>query len=79
MKLHGTMMVQNDQLYIGGMSCLELAQTYQTPLYVFDEQLARKNCQEYMKHFKVKENNNRVAYAGKAFLPLHMCRLIKDE
>ena len=35
MKLHGTMMVQNDQLYIGGMSCLELAQTYQTPLYVF--------------------------------------------
>ena len=79
MKLHGTMMVQNDQLYIGGMSCLELAQTYQTPLYVFDEQLARKNCQEYMKHFKAKENNNRVAYAGKAFLPLHMCRLIKDE
>lgn len=79
MKLHGTMIVQNDQLYIGGMSCLELAQTYQTPLYVFDEQLARKNCQEYMKHFKAKENNNRVAYAGKAFLPLHMCRLIKDE
>ena len=79
MKLHGTMMVQNDQLYIGGMSCLELAQTYQTPLYVFDEKKKKKNCQEYMKHFKAKENNNRVAYAGKAFLPLHMCRLIKDE
>lgn len=79
MKLHGTMKVKNDQLYIGGVSCLELAQTYQTPLYVFDEQLARQNCQAYMKHFKVKENNNRIAYAGKAFLPLHMCRLIKDE
>lgn len=79
MKLHGTMTVQNDQLYIGGVSCLELAQTYQTPLYVFDEQLARQNCREYVDYFKVKENGNRVAYAGKAFLPLHMCRIIKEE
>ena len=79
MKLHGTMLVTNDELYIGGVSCLELAKTYQTPLYVFDEQLARENCREYMRHFKVKENQNRVAYAGKAFLPLYMCQLIKEE
>ena len=72
MKLQGTMSVKNDELYIGGVSCLELAKTYQTPLYVFDEQLARENCREYVKHFKVKEHRNRVAYAGKAFLPLHM-------
>ena len=37
MKLQGTMSVKNDELYIGGVSCLELAKTYQTPLYVFDE------------------------------------------
>lgn len=79
MKLHGTMSVQENELYIGGMSCRELAKTYQTPLYVFDEQLARSNCQEYVKHFKVKEHHNRVAYAGKAFLPLAMCQLIKEE
>ena len=79
MKLQGTMSVKNDELYIGGVSCLELAKTYQTPLYVFDEQLARENCREYVKHFKVKEHRNRVAYAGKAFLPLHMCQLIKEE
>lgn len=79
MKLQGTMSVKNDELYIGGISCLELAKTYQTPLYVFDEQLARENCREYVKHFKVKEHRNRVAYAGKAFLPLHMCQLIKEE
>ena len=79
MKLQGTMSVKNDELYIGGVSCLELAKTYQTPLYVFDEQLARENCREYVKHFKVKEHRNRVAYAGKAFLPLNMCQLIKEE
>ena len=27
MKLQGTMSVKNDELYIGGISCLELAKT----------------------------------------------------
>ena len=43
MKLHGTMTVNNDELYIGGVSCLELSKKYQTPLYVFDEELIRNN------------------------------------
>ncbi|MDL0416121.1 diaminopimelate decarboxylase, partial [Clostridioides difficile] len=47
MKLHGTMTVNNDELYIGGVSCLELSKKYQTPLYVFDEALVRQNCREY--------------------------------
>ncbi|MDM8128885.1 diaminopimelate decarboxylase, partial [Paraclostridium benzoelyticum] len=29
--------------------------------------------------FKVNENKNRVAYAGKAFLPIYMCKLIAEE
>lgn len=65
MKLQGTMSVKNDELYIGGISCLELAKTYQTPLYVFDEQLARENCREYVKHFKVKEHRkSRLCWEG---------------
>ncbi|MGL6106895.1 diaminopimelate decarboxylase [Romboutsia sp.] len=79
MKLHGNMSIQGSNLYIGGYSCLELAQNYGTPLYVVDEDLVRQNCREYMKYFKVKENNNRVAYAGKAFLPMYMCKLIDEE
>ncbi|MCG4734570.1 diaminopimelate decarboxylase, partial [Casaltella massiliensis] len=49
------------------------------PLYVFDEELVRNNCKEYIKHFKVTENKNRVAYADKAFLPMYMCKLIAEE
>ena len=79
MKLHGTMNIENQQLFIGGVSCQTLVNIYQTPLYVFDEALLRQNCKDYRKHFKVEERGNRVAYAGKAFLPLYMCHLIKEE
>ena len=79
MKLQGTMSVRENELYIGGVSCKELKQKYQTPLYVFDEELVRNNCREYIKYFKVNEKNNRVAYAGKAFLPMYMCQLINEE
>lgn len=79
MKVQGTMSVKEHQLYIGGVSCEELRERYQTPLYIFDEELVRNNCREYTKHFKVNEINNRVAYAGKAFLPMYMCKLINEE
>ncbi|RDY22684.1 diaminopimelate decarboxylase [Romboutsia maritimum] len=79
MKLHGSMYVKEDTLHIGGVSCVELSKKYSTPLYVLDEKLVRENCREYIKHFKVNENNNKVAYAGKAFLPLYMCKIISEE
>lgn len=79
MKLHGTMTVNDNELYIGGVSCLELSKKHQTPLYVFDEALVRQNCREYVEYFKAKNGKNKVAYAGKAFLPLYMCNLINEE
>ena len=36
MKLHGTMGIKYNTLYIGGVSTKELAKKYNTPLYVFD-------------------------------------------
>ena len=79
MKLHGTMGINDNTLYIGGVSTMDLAKKYDTPLYVFDEELIRSNCKEYNKYFKVEENNNKIAYAGKAFLPKYMCNLIDEE
>ena len=79
MKLHGNMLIKNNTLYIVGVSCVELAKKYSTPLYVYDENLIRSNCKEYKKYFRVKENGNKVAYAGKAFLPLYMCNIINEE
>lgn len=79
MKLQGTMEIKDDILYIGGVNTLDLVKKYKTPLYVFDEELIRNKCREYIKSFKVKENGNKVAYAGKAFLTKYMCKLICEE
>lgn len=78
MKLFGTMKFCGSDLYIGGVSTLDLANEFGTPLYVIDEELVRGICSRYYNSF-AKNRNNRVAYAGKAFLPLAMCQLIKEE
>ncbi len=79
MKLHGTMKIENQDLFIGGMSCNELRKKYKTPLYILDEQLVRENARAYKQAFCSEFPHNRVAYAGKAFLPLAMCKLINEE
>ena len=79
MKLHGTMEIKNDTLFVGGVNTMDIVKKYSTPLYIFDEELIRNNCREYKKYFKVNENKNKVAYAGKAFLPKYMCELINEE
>lgn len=79
MRLHGNMSVRDKQLFVGEVSCRELKEKYETPLYIFDEDLVRSNAREYIKEFRVSENKNRVAYAGKAFLPIYMCKLIDEE
>lgn len=79
MKLTGTMEIKNNALHIGGISTVDLAKEFGTPLYVIDEELIRSQCRRYYKSFRVKENKNKVAYAGKAFLTLAMCQIIDSE
>ena len=79
MKLFGTMKAQDNQLVIGGVRAKDLVKEYGSPLYVFDEELIREYCNDYREYFKCKENNNRVAFAGKAFLTIQMCKLLKEE
>lgn len=79
MKLFGTMKVEDNQLTIGGISTENLVKEFGSPLYVFDEALIREYCTDYRKYFKCEENNNRVAFAGKAFLNVQMCKLLKEE
>lgn len=79
MKLFGTMKVEHNQLTIGGISAENLVKEFGSPLYVFDEALIREYCTDYRKYFKCEENNNRVAFAGKAFLNVQMCKLLNEE
>ena len=79
MRLFGASKVEKNELTIGGVSASKLAKDYGTPLYVMDEELLIKNCRDYIDNFEVKNGNNRVAFAGKAFLTLEMCRLVNNE
>ena len=79
MKFFGASKIQGNNLVIGGIKASDLAKDYGTPLYVMDEELLLDNCRSYIKGFKVKEDNNRVAFAGKAFLTIAMCKLINEE
>lgn len=78
MRLMGNMNIENNELYMGGVSTVSLVEKYGTPLNVIDEEQVRDKCRRYAKNFRIDEGN-RVAYAGKAFLSLHMCKIIKEE
>lgn len=79
MQFFGNVKIENNVLVIGEVNTVQLAKEYGTPLYVIDEAFVRTKCKRYLSAFKVHENGNRVAYAGKAFLTLAMCKLIKEE
>ena len=64
-------------LTLGGLSVMDLAQQFGTPLWVVDEATIRQAaaaCQSGLAHYP----DAKVLYAGKAFLCLAMCRLAKS-
>ncbi|MGH4124925.1 MAG: diaminopimelate decarboxylase [Clostridium sp.] len=79
MRFFGNIVAENNKLNIAGVSAQVLAKEYGTPLYVMDEQLIRDNCKRFCKVFKGSEGGNKVAYAGKAFLTIAMCEIVKSE
>ena len=62
------------RLSIGGVDLVELAETYGTPLFVYDEEHLRARCREAVAAF-----GDGVAYATKAFLSQAMARLAWEE
>lgn len=80
MYLHGTSKI-NDQghLEIGGVDATKLVAEYGTPLYVFDEELVRGRCREFVEAFKASGLKFQVAYASKAFCVMAMCRIVDEE
>lgn len=79
MKLFGSMKVEENELYVGGIKASTLSKEYGTPLYVVDEELVRSNCRRYYNAMKCEERGNRVTYAGKAFINMSMCKLVNEE
>jgi diaminopimelate decarboxylase len=79
MNLFGTMNVKENNLFVGEINTLELVKKFGTPLYVMDEEQIRDNCRRYMKAMGAKRNDNKIAYAGKAFLTKAIVQIMKNE
>ncbi len=63
------------RLSIGGCDVVELAETFGTPLFVYDEAHIRTRCRDAVAAF----GPGNVIYATKAFLCLAMARLVYEE
>ncbi len=63
----------------GGVDCLELAENFGTPLYVYDTGIIKSRCREIRESFIDRWPNTRARYASKAFLTRSMARLIERE
>jgi len=70
---------ERGHLVIGGCDTVELAEEFDTPLYVFDEFSLRRKCAEFKAEFGQWYDETAVAYAGKAFINRALALLLKEE
>jgi len=66
-------------MLIGGADAVELAENYDTPLYVIDEMRIRKNYQRLHKAFTQYYPNFQILYACKANTNLAILKILEDE
>jgi diaminopimelate decarboxylase len=80
MRLQGTMRInENGHLEIGGCDTVDLTRAFGTPLQIIDEQLLRRNCQEYRTSFESGGYSDLVLYASKALLNKALCCILQSE
>jgi diaminopimelate decarboxylase len=70
---------EKGHLEIGGCDTVELVEHYGTPLFVYDELTLRKNMKRYRSAFSQHTQNYEIIYAGKAFICLALCEILKEE
>lgn len=63
-------------LQIGGVSATQLACTYGTPLYVFDEQFIEDMCHVFSSSLRKHYGDGMISYASKAFCTKEIYRII---
>jgi len=80
MNLPGTICINAEgHLQVGDCDVVELARTFGTPLYIYDEEGIREKCREYHRALAAHYPKYKVLYASKAFSSLAMCRLMEQE
>ena len=66
-------------LMIGGVDSLQLAEQFQTPLYVYDVSAIRDQIRAFKRVFEAQHFNYAVSYASKAFATVAMYQVAKQE
>src|SRR5215204_1507293 len=66
-------------LEFGGVSAVELAREFGTPLYMFDEQTLRIRARGIRDAFLDPYERSRLVYAGKAYLSPALMRILVEE
>lgn len=79
MRLFDGMTVENGELNISGVGVSELKAQYDTPLYVYNENMLVNKCRTFINNFKSSKFNTEVLYASKAFSCLEVLRIASRE
>ncbi len=69
----------NGELYVGERKLSELAQTFKTPLYVYDEIGILEKIRIFETYFQSPHFACEVIYASKAFLAPRLCHILNDH
>ncbi len=70
--------VKNDQLHVNGISAIELAEKYDTPLFVFSEARIRQNIERIKRAESVVDCRLKICYAAKANSNMAILRVVKN-
>ncbi|MDN5342036.1 diaminopimelate decarboxylase [Oceanotoga sp. DSM 15011] len=73
------MKIDENKLYINGVSAEEIRKNHGTPVIVYDYDEIIKNISEYRDNFKKNYENFSITYASKAFLNRTLCNILKKE
>lgn len=66
-------------LEIDGLDVVSLAESYGTPLFIYDEQTIRDQCRRYVTAFSDHTQNFEIIYASKAFSAVAIAQLVLEE
>ena len=72
-----SMRIINNEIYIGKYRASDLAKTYKTPLYVYDEEGIIDKVETFKKKFVSSKFECEIVYASKAFLAPRICDILK--
>ncbi len=68
--------IKNGNAYIRDFKISDLAESFKTPLYLFDQKELEENMEIFKKNFQSTNISTHVVYASKAFLVPKMCDLL---